>query len=429
MLDKGSSANAFFYANPKTEKSVSGFFFLGEIVNFHSIEEILQEIRLGGMVIIVDDEHRENEGDLVFAASAVTPEKINFMMKYGRGLVCVPVTEERAKVLNLLDMTHQSKDPMKTAFTISVDARLGITTGISAFDRSRTVEIIADPKRSAEDLVSPGHMFPLKAKKGGVLIRAGHTEAAVDLARLAGFEPAGVICEIVNEDGTMSRLPELFRFAAQHGLKIGTIRDLIEYRRRFDTLVERVSEADVPTAQGTWKVRVYRSVVDDAEHVALIKGQPGDTPCLVRMHSECFTGDILGSLRCDCRDQLATSMEMIEKAGVGVIIYLRQEGRGIGLANKLKAYALQDKGLDTVEANEALGFKPDLRDYGTGAQILTDLGLKKLRLITNNPRKIVGLEGHGLEVVERISAPTPVYKHNEKYLQSKKSKLGHFLNF
>ncbi len=398
-------------------------------MNFHSIEEILNEIRAGGMVIIVDDEHRENEGDLLFAAAAVTPEKINFMMKYGRGLICVPVSEERAEVLNLSDMTLQSKDPMKTAFTVSVDARLGITTGISAYDRARTIEVLADSKRGPSDLVSPGHMFPLKAKKGGVLIRAGHTEAAVDLARLAGFEPAGVICEIVSDDGTMARLPQLARFAAQHHLKIGTIRDLIEYRRRFDTLVERVSEADIPTAYGSWRVCLYRSIVDQSEHVALVKGPLGPEPCLVRVHSECFTGDILGSLRCDCRDQLAASMEMIDKAGRGVIVYLRQEGRGIGLANKLKAYALQDKGLDTVEANEALGFKPDLREYGTGAQILKDLGLKKLCLITNNPRKIVGLEGHGLEVVQRVSAPTPIYPHNEKYLQSKKSKLGHFLSF
>lgn len=403
--------------------------FLGGVVKVNSIEEILEEVRRGGMVIIVDDEHRENEGDLVFAAASVTPEKINFMMKFGRGLICVPVTEERAQALQLEDMAKQSKDPMNTAFTVSVDARTGITTGISAFDRARTVELLADPKSGPGELVSPGHMFPLKAKRGGVLVRAGHTEAAVDLARLAGFEPAGVICEIVNEDGAMSRLPELCRFAAEHNLKIGTIKDLIEYRRRFDKLVEKISEAEVPTMQGIWKVCVYRSVVDQAEHVALIKGKPDQEACLVRMHSECFTGDILGSLRCDCRDQLTAAMEMIEKSGAGVVVYLRQEGRGIGLANKLRAYELQDKGLDTVEANEALGFKPDLRDYGIGAQILKDIGLKKLKLITNNPRKIVGLEGHGLEVVERVSVPTPVYPHNQKYLQSKKSKLGHFLNF
>lgn len=381
------------------------------------------------MVIIVDDEHRENEGDLVFAASAVTPEKINFMMMHGRGLICVPITEDRALELGLKDMARRSSDPMKTAFTISVDARLGISTGISAFDRARTVELLGDPKSRAGDFVMPGHMFPLKAKSGGVLVRAGHTEAAVDLARIAGFYPAGVICEIVGDDGSMLRLPDLCDFAQKHGLKIGTIKDLIDYRRRRDRLVERVSQADVPTAQGVWKVCVYRSVVDGAEHVALLKGNPGRDATLVRMHSECFTGDILGSLRCDCRDQLTSSMEMIEKAGQGVVVYLRQEGRGIGLANKLRAYELQDRGLDTVEANEALGFKPDLRDYGIGAQILRDLGLHKLRLITNNPRKIVGLEGHGLEVVERVSLPTPVYPHNERYLQSKKSKLGHFLNF
>ncbi len=398
-------------------------------MKFNSIKEIIEEIRVGRIVVIADDEARENEGDLVFAASAVTPEKINFMMKYGRGLICAPLTEERIEALNLKQMTFSSKDPMGTAFTISVDARLGVSTGISAFDRSRTIEILADPKCGASDLVSPGHIFPLKAKKGGVLTRAGHTEAAVDFARLAGLEPAGVICEIVNEDGTMARAQDLFAFAEKHGLKIGTIKDLIEYRRHFDRLVEKVSEAVIPTVFGAWNVKVYRSLVDGVEHVALVKGEIGGKPTLVRVHSECFTGDILGSLRCDCQDQLIAAMEKIEEECSGVILYMRQEGRGIGLANKLKAYVLQDKGLDTVEANQELGFKPDLREYGTGAQILKDLGLSQLRLITNNPRKIVGLEGHGLCVIERISLSTPAHPHNAKYLKAKKEKLGHLFNF
>ena len=397
-------------------------------MKFNPIEEIIEEIRAGRMVVMADDEARENEGDLIFAASVVTPEKVNFMMKYGRGLVCVPLTEEKIESLGLKQMILPTKDPMATAFTISVDARLGITTGISAFDRARTIEILADPKSGASDLVSPGHLFPLKAKKGGVLTRAGHTEAAVDLARLAGLEPAGVICEIINDDGTMARTQDLIAFAKRHGLKIGTIQDLIEYRRCFDRLVEKVSEAIIPTVFGKWNMKLYRSLVDGSEHVALVKGEIQDRPTLVRVHSECFTGDVLGSLRCDCQDQLIAAMEKIESEGSGVILYMRQEGRGIGLSNKLKAYALQDKGLDTVEANQELGFKPDLREYGTGAQILKDLGLSKLRLITNNPRKIVGLEGHGLGVVERISLSTPAHPHNAKYLKAKKEKLGHILN-
>jgi len=394
-------------------------------MNIHSIKEIIEDIRAGKMVIMVDDEQRENEGDLVFAAHAATPEKVNFMMKYGRGLICVPLNGERLDSLKLAQMMDSPADSMKTAFTVSVDARYGITTGISAYDRSRTIEVLADEKCGLSDLVSPGHIFPLRAKAGGVLIRAGHTEAAVDLARLAGFPPAGVICEIVGEDGTMARMPDLHLFAKQHNLKIGTIKDLIEYRRQFDQVIERISEAVIPTVFGDWLLRVYRSIVDGREHVAFIKGQIDEKPCLVRMHSECFTGDILGSLRCDCQDQLLASMELIEKENRGVIIYLRQEGRGIGLANKLMAYKLQDQGLDTVEANQALGFKPDLREYGTGAQILKDLGLSQLRLITNNPRKIVGLEGHGLKVVERVALPVQIYSFNAKYLQAKKQKLGH----
>lgn len=397
-------------------------------MKFHSIQEIIEEIRLGKIVIMADDESRENEGDLIFAASKVTPEKINFMMTHGRGLICAPLAEERVETLRLEAMSSNSRDPMGTAFTVSVDARLGITTGISAADRAHTIEILADSKSGPQDLVSPGHMFPLRARKGGVLTRAGHTEAAVDLARFAGLEPAGVICEIINEDGSMARLADLFAFAKKHRLKIGTIQDLISYRRKFEKTVEKISEAKIPTVFGEWTVKLYRSYGDGREHIALVKGAAKKTPTLVRVHSECLTGDLFGSLRCDCQDQLILAMEAIEKAGEGVILYMRQEGRGIGLANKLKAYALQDQGLDTVEANQKLGFKPDLREYGIGAQILQDLGLSKLRLITNNPRKIVALQGYGLEVVERISLATPQRVHNLKYLKAKKDKLDHLLN-
>lgn len=397
-------------------------------MKFNTIEEIIKDVAEGKLVIMVDDEGRENEGDLIFAASKVTDEKVNFMMKYGRGLICVPLTEERIENLELRQMILPSKDPLGTAFTVSVDARLGITTGISAADRARTIEILADPDRGSSDLVAPGHMFPLRAKNGGVLRRAGHTEASVDLARLAGLEPAGVICEIVNDDGTMSRLPELEKFAKEHALKIGTIKDLIEYRRQFDKTVEKISEAKIPTVFGEWQIKLYKSFTDGREHIALVKGEISAEPTMVRVHSECFTGDVLGSMRCDCQEQLVASMEQIEKAGSGVVLYMRQEGRGIGLANKLKAYALQDKGLDTVQANEELGFKPDLREYGVGAQILKDLGLSKLKLITNNPRKIVGLEGHGLEVVDRVTLKSASHKHNAKYLKAKKEKLGHLFN-
>lgn len=396
---------------------------------FHRIEELIDEIRNGRVVIMADDESRENEGDLIFAAQFVTPQKVNLMMKEARGLICVPLTEERLEALGLKEMIDSSSDPMRTAFTQSVDARLGVTTGISASDRARTIEILADPERGPSDLVTPGHLFPLKAKRGGVLVRAGHTEAAIDLARLAGVLPAGVICEIVNDDGTMARKGDLFRFAKKHSLKIGTIKELIEYRRQHDKIIEKVTEVKIPNLFGEWSLRLYRSLVDGREHAALIKGEIDARPTLVRVHSECFTGDVLGSLRCDCQDQLVAAMERIEKEGRGVIVYMRQEGRGIGLSNKLKAYELQDKGFDTVEANEKLGFKPDLREYGTGAQILRDLGLVKLRLMTNNPRKIVGLEGHGITVVERIALPTPAHSHNAKYLKTKKEKLGHLLNF
>ncbi|HQB12307.1 MAG TPA: bifunctional 3,4-dihydroxy-2-butanone-4-phosphate synthase/GTP cyclohydrolase II [Candidatus Omnitrophota bacterium] len=393
----------------------------------NSIEEIVQDIRSGRMVIMTDDEARENEGDLIFAAEKVTSDLVNFMMRYGRGLVCVPMASERIEAIGLEDMNQNPEDLMKTAFTVSVDARSGITTGISAFDRTRTIELLASPKSRREDFVIPGHVFPLRAKKGGVLCRAGHTEAAVDLAMLAGLEPVGVICEIINDDGKMARLSDLIPFAKNHGLKIGTIRDLIEYRRRQDKLVRKVSEARLPTKFGEWTIHVYRVLMDGLEHVALVKGTIGVKPVLLRVHSECFTGDVLGSLRCDCREQLHASMKMIEKEGSGVVLYMRQEGRGIGLGNKIKAYALQDQGLDTVQANEALGFKPDLRDYGIGAQILRDLGLSELRLITNNPRKIIGLEGHGLRVVERVPMEVKANCLNVKYLKTKREKMGHFL--
>ena len=395
-------------------------------MKFNTIEEIIEDIRQGKMVIMTDDEARENEGDLVLAAGAVTPEKINFMSKFGRGLICTPMTEERARDLGLANMVdHQTDDMSRTAFTISVDAKLGITTGISAFDRARTIEILADPARTAHDLVSPGHVFPLKAKNGGVMTRAGHTEAGIDLARLAGFSPVAVICEIMNDDGSMSRTQELAAFAAHHQLKIGTIQSLIEYRHHFDKLIEKMSEAKLPTQHGSWKIKLYHSHVDGKDHVALVLGQVSEKPTLVRVHSECFTGDVLGSYRCDCQYQLHGSMQMIEAAGSGVLLYMRQEGRGIGLANKIKAYELQDQGMDTVEANQHLGFKPDLREYGVGAQILRDLGLREIRLITNNPRKIVGLEGHGLKVIDRVPIVMPKHELNEKYLDAKKEKLGH----
>lgn len=398
---------------------------MAEEMKFDPIEDVIAEIGKGNFVIMADDESRENEGDLIFAAEFVTAEKINFMMKEARGLICIPLSDEHLFRLGLKDMVTRAEDPMATAFTVSVDARLGITTGISAHDRARTIEILANPRTKPSDLNTPGHIFPLRAKYGGVLIRAGHTEAAVDLARLARLTPAGVICEIINDDGTMARTPELFKFARRHGIKIGTIRALIEYRRQFDKLIEKITEADIPTETGAWRLKLYRSLVDGLEHVALIKGEISEAPTMVRVHSECFTGEVFGSLRCDCREQLGAAMAMIEQEKGGVLLYIRQEGRGIGLANKLKAYQLQDRGLDTVEANEELGFKPDLREYGTGAQILKDLGLYQIRLLTNNPRKIVGLEGHGLKVVERIHLEMLPHVHNEKYLKAKREKMGH----
>ena len=395
---------------------------------FHSVPEILEEIREGRLVIVVDDGDRENEGDLVMAATFVTPEHINFMAKFGRGIICVPMEGRRLDELGLHPMVSPIQDPMKTAWTISVDAKHGITTGISAHDRAHTIQLLINPNTNAEDLIRPGHVFPLRAKEGGVLRRAGHTEAAVDLARLAGVYPAGVICEIMNDDGTMARAPQLFEFAKRHGLKICTIASLIEYRRRFEKLVHRTVATRLPTGLGEFQLILYETNVDDRQHVALVKGRVDDgMPVLVRVHSQCLTGDVFHSLRCDCGPQLRRAMEKIAQTGRGVLLYISQEGRGIGLANKLKAYALQDQGLDTVEANRALGFEPDLRDYGIGAQILVDLGLKDLLLLTNNPRKIVGLEGYGLRVVERIPIEIPPRPENADYLATKREKLGHWL--
>lgn len=395
---------------------------------FNTIEEAIEDIRAGKMVVVVDDEDRENEGDLVMAAEKVTPEAVNFMATYGRGLICMPITNQRADELDLPLMVSHNTDKHGTAFTVSVDHK-DTTTGISAFERAQTIKAILDPGTRPEDLRRPGHIFPLRAREGGVLRRAGHTEAAVDLARLAGLYPAGVICEIMKEDGTMARVPELMEFCRKHNLKIITIADLIKYRRRTEKLVRKVDEASLPTKYGEFTAVAYESILDGQGHLALVKGDLSRVEApLVRVHSECLTGDVFGSRRCDCGEQLARAMEMIAKEGVGVLLYMRQEGRGIGLLNKIRAYKLQDQGKDTVEANEALGFPPDLRDYGIGAQILADLGLKKIRLLTNNPRKIAGLEGHGLQVVARIPIEIRPQKYNQFYLITKKKKLGHLLN-
>jgi 3,4-dihydroxy 2-butanone 4-phosphate synthase/GTP cyclohydrolase II len=399
-------------------------------VPFDLVGEAIEDIRQGRMVIVADDEDRENEGDLVCAAAVVTPEIINFMARYGRGLICATLTRERAEELDLAPMTDTNTDPQGTAFTVSVDAhrKFGVTTGISAFDRAKTIEVLLDPESRPGDLRRPGHIFPLRAQPGGVLRRVGQTEASVDLARLAGFPPAGVICEILSADGTMARRPELEEFAVEHGLKFITVAQLVRYRLAKERLVNRVAEAELPTPYGDFRVIAYRNLVDEREHVALVKGEISGVPeVLVRMHSECLTGDVFGSLRCDCGQQLAAAMERIEQEGRGAIVYLKQEGRGIGLVNKLRAYELQDQGLDTVEANKTLGFKPDLRDYGIGAQILLDLGLNSIRLLTNNPRKIVGLDAYDITIVGREPIRVEPGAHNKRYLATKATKLGHIL--
>jgi len=397
---------------------------------FDRVEDAIEAIRRGEMIIVADDEDRENEGDLVMAASAITADHVNFMAQHGRGLICVTLTPERADELDLPLMTDRNTDPQGTAFTISIDAhtKFGVTTGISAQDRAKTIQILTDDATQPTDLRRPGHIFPLRAKAGGVLRRVGQTEASVDLARLADLPPVGVICEILDEDGTMARRPQLEAFAKEHDLRFITVAQLVAYRLRRTRLVERVTDAHMPTASGDFEVVAYRSIMDGREHVALVKGDvKGKGNVLVRMHSECLTGDVFGSLRCDCGEQLQAAMKQIEEEGVGAIVYLRQEGRGIGLVNKLKAYHLQQEGLDTVEANEALGFKPDLRDYGIGAQILLDLGLHSIRLLTNNPKKIVGLDGYDIEITGREPLHVEPGEHNEGYLETKRSKMGHLL--
>ncbi|EXX88250.1 3,4-dihydroxy-2-butanone 4-phosphate synthase [Paenibacillus darwinianus] len=397
--------------------------------NFDTIEDAIYDLILGKSVIVVDDEDRENEGDLIALADKATPEVINFMITEARGLVCVPISQERAEQLDLPPMVSHNTDYHGTAFTVSVD-HVSTTTGISAFERSQTVKAIIDPRTRPSDFRRPGHIFPLVAKKGGVLRRAGHTEAAIDLARMCGSYPAAVICEVINEDGTMARLPDLMKFREKHGLKLITIQDLIRYRNEKEKLVQQVVDVKMPTDYGVFRAVAYTNEVDGKEHVALVKGQIDEkTPTLVRVHSECLTGDVFHSHRCDCGPQLDAALRQIDEAGNGVLLYMRQEGRGIGLINKLKAYALQEQGFDTVDANIKLGFKPDLRDYGIGAQILKDLGVRKMRLLTNNPRKIKGLEGYGIEVVERVPLQMQENEDNADYLHTKQSKLGHLLDF
>ena len=394
-----------------------------------SIEDVLEDIRAGKMVILVDDEDRENEGDLYMAASAVTPEAINFMATHGRGLICLTLSPDLIDKLELPMMVSDNKSPYGTGFTVSIEATTGVTTGISAADRARTIEAAVAPDAKPSDIISPGHIFPLRAREGGVLVRLGQTEGSVDLSRLAGLTTAGVICEIMKEDGTMARMPDLEIFAAEHDLKICTIADLVAYRLRQDVLVHRAAEARIPTDHaGEFTAIVYENDVDNFEHLALVKGEiNSEEKVLVRVHSECLTGDVFGSARCDCGDQLHAAMRMIDQEGSGIILYMRQEGRGIGLVNKLKAYTLQDEGLDTVEANRKLGFKADLRDYGIGAQILRDLGVKKMGLLTNNPKKIIGLEGYGIEVVARYPLEMAASDENKEYLQCKRDRMGHLI--
>jgi 3,4-dihydroxy 2-butanone 4-phosphate synthase/GTP cyclohydrolase II len=396
---------------------------------FASVEDAVEDIRAGRMVVVCDDEDRENEGDLTLAAQFATPEAINFMAKEGRGLICLALTPERCDELGLDLMAAKNESPFETAFTVSVEAREGVTTGISAADRAQTVQVAIDPRSAPRDLVQPGHVFPLKAKPGGVLERTGQTEAAVDLARLAGLNPSGVICEVMNDDGSMARVPDLTRYCDRHGLKMITVADLIAYRRKHDKLVERVVATRLPTSFGDFNVIGYRALTDDKHHVAMVKGDvAGMADVLVRVHSECLTGDVFHSLRCDCGEQLESALAMIEREGRGVLLYLAQEGRGIGLLNKLKAYNLQDQGLDTVDANLELGLPVDLRDYGIGAQILADLGLSSIRILTNNPKKIRGLEGYGLSVSAQVPIVHPPNPHNERYLASKRDRLGHTLH-
>ena len=394
---------------------------------FCTVEEAIADIRAGRFIIILDDENRENEGDLMMAAEMVTPEAINFMARFGRGLICMPMIAERLRELDIPLMTSQNTESMGTAFTVSVDARINTTTGISAFDRATTVHALIDPVTRRNDIVTPGHLFPLQAKEGGVLRRTGHTEACVDLARLAGLQPAGVIVEIMNDDGTMARLPQLERFAQEHGLKMLTIESLIRYRMQYEKLVCRISEVSMPTEYGLFTAIGYESVLDGQCHIALVAGDPTCPDALVRVHSECLTGDVFSSKRCDCGEQLRRALQLISKNGNGVLLYMRQEGRGIGLANKLRAYALQDGGSDTVEANHRLGYPADLRDYGIGAQILVDLGIKQIRLLTNNPRKVIGLEGYGLEIAERVPLEVEPNNVNRRYLETKRDKMQHLL--